>query len=79
MDHASWRQVGYTDRQKCQIAHIEENYENRGVDEHEATRYAWTIVNRQDRGGRTRRTDGGHENGPQAYAKGHGGNQKMEK
>lgn len=69
----------YTDRQKRQAAHIEESYENRGVDEHEAARRAWATVNRQDGGGRKRHARGGHENGAQAHAKGHDGDQESEK
>src|ERR1700757_3310106 len=42
----------YTDKQKRQAEHIEENYENRGVPEDEAERRAWATVNKETGGGK---------------------------
>ena len=42
----------YTDKQKRQAEHIEENYEKRGVSEEEAEKRAWATVNKQDGGGK---------------------------
>jgi hypothetical protein len=42
----------YTDKQKRKAAHIEEGYEERGVDRDEAERRAWATVNKLDGGGR---------------------------
>lgn len=36
----------YTDKQKRQAEHIEESYEERGVDEKEAAARAWATVNK---------------------------------
>jgi len=44
----------YTAKQKRQAEHIEEGYEERGVDEHEAERRAWATVNRITGGGKKR-------------------------
>lgn len=41
----------YTDKQKRKAAHIEQSYEERGVDEKEAERRAWATVNKEDGGG----------------------------
>jgi len=41
----------YTDKQKRQAEHIEENYEKKGVSEDEAEKRAWSTVNKQDGGG----------------------------
>lgn len=42
----------YTDKQKRQAEHIEEGYENRGVDKEEAERRAWATVNKETGGGK---------------------------
>lgn len=41
----------YTDKQKRKAAHIKESYEERGLDEDEATRRAWATVNKESGGG----------------------------
>jgi hypothetical protein len=41
----------YTDKQKRKAEHIEESYENRGVDTDEAERRAWATVNKESGGG----------------------------
>lgn len=41
----------YTDKQKRKARHIEEGYEERGVDEAEAARRAWATVNKESGGG----------------------------
>ena len=41
----------YTDKQKRQAEHIEQDYEEHGVSEKEAERRAWATVNKQDGGG----------------------------
>jgi plasmid stabilization system protein ParE len=42
----------YTDKQKRQAEHIEESYEERGVDEEEAVKRAWATVNKMSGGGK---------------------------
>jgi plasmid stabilization system protein ParE len=42
----------YTDKQKRQAEHIADSYEERGVDEEEATRRAWATVNKDSGGGK---------------------------
>jgi hypothetical protein len=42
----------YTDKQKRQAKHIEEGYEDRGVDPKEAERRAWATVNKETHGGK---------------------------
>jgi plasmid stabilization system protein ParE len=42
----------YTDKQKRQAEHIEEDYEERGVPDKEAERRAWATVNKQTGGGK---------------------------
>ena len=42
----------YTDKQKRQAEHIEENYKEQGVSEDEAEERAWATVNKQDGGGK---------------------------
>ena len=42
----------YTDKQKRQAEHVEEGYENRGVDPKEAERRAWATVNKETHGGK---------------------------
>ncbi len=41
----------YTDKQKRKAEHIEEGYEDRGVDKEEAERRAWATVNKESGGG----------------------------
>ena len=41
----------YTDKQKRKAEHIEEGYEDRGVDKPEAERRAWATVNAESGGG----------------------------
>lgn len=40
----------YTDKQKRQAEHIEESYEDRGVEHEEAERRAWATVNKESGG-----------------------------
>lgn len=42
----------YTDKQKRQVEHIEEGYEDRGVGHDEAERRAWATVNKESGGGK---------------------------
>jgi plasmid stabilization system protein ParE len=42
----------YTDKQKRQAEHIEEDYEERGVPDEEAERRAWATVNAMTGGGK---------------------------
>lgn len=42
----------YTEKQIRKAAHIEESYEQRGVDEKTAQEIAWATVNKQDGGGK---------------------------
>lgn len=42
----------YTDKQKRKAEHIEEGYEDRGVDKKEAERRAWATVNKESGGGK---------------------------
>src|SRR5215467_8220622 len=42
----------YTEKQKRQAEHIEEGYEERGVNELEAERRAWATVNKMTGGGK---------------------------
>lgn len=42
----------YTDKQKRTAAHIEEGYEDRGVNAEEAERRAWATVNKMTGGGK---------------------------
>ncbi len=53
----------YTSRQKRKAEHIEQGYEQRGVPGAEAERRAWATVNKQDGGGRKRRTARCHRSG----------------
>lgn len=41
----------YTDKQKRQAEHIEESYQDRGVDDKEAAARAWATVNKESGGG----------------------------
>ena len=47
----------YTDKQKRQAEHIEESYEEKGVDEKEAARRAWATVNKMTGGGKKSGSD----------------------
>ena len=42
----------YTDKQKRQVKHIEEGYEEKGVSEDEAKRRAWATENKLSGGGK---------------------------
>jgi plasmid stabilization system protein ParE len=42
----------YTDKQKRQAEHIEEGYEERGLNVREAKRRAWATVNKMTHGGK---------------------------
>ncbi len=42
----------YTDKQKRQAEHIEEGYEDRGLDEKESKRRAWATINKTEHGGK---------------------------
>ena len=42
----------YSEKQKRQAKHIEEEYEKKGVPESEAAGRAWATINKQDRGGK---------------------------
>ncbi len=42
----------YTDKQKRQAEHIEEGYEQRGLEKDEAERRAWATVNKETGGGK---------------------------
>ena len=46
----------YTDKQKRQAEHIEESEKKRGHSEEEAERIAWSTVNKQDGGGKKKKT-----------------------
>ena len=46
----------YTDKQKRQAKHIEESEKERGHSEEEAERIAWSTVNKQDGGGKKKKT-----------------------
>ena len=56
----------YTDRQKRMAEHIEEGYEQRGVDPGEAERRAWATVNKETHGGERGGSGGGkpEDHGP---------------
>jgi len=42
----------YTDKQKRQAEHIEENYEKRGLSIEEAEKPAWATISKQEHGGK---------------------------
>lgn len=42
----------YTDKQKRQAKHIEDSYENKGVNEDKAEQIAWATVNKESGGGK---------------------------
>jgi hypothetical protein len=46
----------YTNKQKRQASHIEEGYEKKGVSRKTAEKRAWATVNKQDGGGKKKRT-----------------------
>ncbi len=46
----------YTPKQKRKAAHIEEGYEKRGVSKKTAEKRAWATVNKQDGGGRKKKS-----------------------
>jgi hypothetical protein len=48
--------ASYTNKQKRKAAHIEEGYEKRGVSKRTAEARAWATVNKQDRGGKKKRS-----------------------
>ena len=50
----------YTDKQKRQVAHIEESYESRGVPADEAAARAWATVNKESGGGKLSGSGRGH-------------------
>jgi plasmid stabilization system protein ParE len=50
----------YTDKQKRQAEHIEEGYENRGVNREESERRAWATVNKESGDGK-KSGGSGHE------------------
>lgn len=45
-------QSAYTDKQKRQVKHIEEGYEEKGIPAKEAKRRAWATENKISGGGR---------------------------
>ena len=50
----------YTEKQKRQAEHIEDNYEEQGVPEDEAERRAWATVNKISGGGKQSGSGRGH-------------------
>ena len=52
----------YTDKQKRQAEHIEESYREKGVSEDKAEEIAWSLVNKQDGGGK--KSGSGRKNHP---------------
>ncbi len=55
----------YTDKQKRKAQHIEQGYEERGVDRDEAERRAWATVNKESGGGNRSGSGRGH---PESHA-----------
>ena len=53
----------YTDKQKRQAEHIEENYEKHGVPKKEAESRAWATVNKESGGGK--KSGSGRKNHPE--------------
>ena len=49
----------YTDKQKRKAEHIEEGYEDKGVSKKEAESRAWATVNKQDGGGKKKKSKDG--------------------
>ncbi len=60
----------YTDKQKRMAEHIEEGYENRGIDKKEAESRAWATVNATDHGGKKSGSGRGKERNPAPSIKG---------
>ncbi|MBS0995550.1 hypothetical protein JK207_13470 [Gluconobacter cerinus] len=54
----------YTDKQKRQAEHIEENYEKHGVPKEEAESRAWATVNKESGGGK--KSGSGRKNHPKS-------------
>ena len=50
----------YTDKQKRQAQHIEDSYEERGLNHEEAERRAWATVNKESGGGKKSGSGRGH-------------------
>jgi plasmid stabilization system protein ParE len=46
----------YTPKQKRQAEHIESGYKKRGLSSKEAAKRAWATVNKQDGGGKRKRS-----------------------
>ncbi len=46
----------YTERQKRKAGHIESGYKKRGLSGREAARRAWATVNKQEGGGKRKRS-----------------------
>ena len=60
----------YTTKQKRQAEHIEEGYEDRGVNEKEAERRAWATVNKETGGGKRSGSGRGHAENHEPSRKG---------
>ena len=63
----------YTGKQKRKAEHIEEGYKKRGVSEKTAERRAWATVNKQDGGGKKKRSSGGHKGETRSSSQSKGG------
>lgn len=48
--------ASYTDKQKRQAEHIEKSYEKKGLSEKTAESRAWATVNKQDGGGKKKKS-----------------------
>lgn len=46
----------YTSKQKRQASHIEQSYEKKGLSAKTAAKRAWATVNKQDGGGKKKRS-----------------------
>lgn len=62
--------TAYTEKQKRKAEHIEQGYEDRGVDKDEAERRAWATVNKDDGGGKKSGSGKGKDTGHPASHKG---------
>ena len=60
----------YTDKQKCQVEHIEKGYEKRGISEKEAEKRAWSAVNKIYGGGEKSGSGRGRGINKQPYQRG---------
>ena len=60
----------YTDKQKRQAEHIEEDYEDRGVSKKEAESRAWATVNKESGGGKKSGSGRGHSENHASSRKG---------